>query len=124
MSAKATISNTDTDNLSPLDHFDEDWQKIVLLERNEMRHLTAFDARNWELRLTLYSDGSGVGCEKTHRSQHPDDTLAPPVDRFFPLGKQQLKNYLILIYNQLHDKNIDKAEELFFKLNCYMSHEG
>ena len=64
----------------------------------------------WSLRVYLYSDGSGVGCDTYHQSQHWDD-YTPNVDGFFPLFKADLKKYLEEIYTLLKDGKEEEAED-------------
>lgn len=90
--------------------FAEDWSRILRLEKEKIRTLSPLDVYNWSLRVYLYSDGSGIGCDTYWKDQHYDD-YTPRVDCFLPLFKQELKEYLAEIHGLLTKGKEEEAED-------------
>jgi len=89
--------------------FAEDWSEILKLEK-ELRPLNPLQRIEWSLRVYLYSDGSGLGCDTYHQNQHWDN-YTPKIDGFFPLFKADLKKNLGEVYALLSADKQEEAED-------------
>lgn len=99
--------------------FAEDWSRILRLEKEKMRTLSPIDVYNWSLRVYLYSDGSGIGCDVYWKDTYYDD-YTPRVDRFFPIFKRELKEYLAEIHGLLAEGKEEEAEDQLVALPKFL----
>ncbi|AJQ96929.1 hypothetical protein [Gynuella sunshinyii] len=98
--------------------FSEDWSEILKLEK-ELRPLNPLRRIEWSLRVYLYSDGSGLGCDTYHQNQHWDN-YTPKIDGFFPLFKADLKKYLGEVYALLSAGKEEEAEDRLVALPKFL----
>jgi len=89
--------------------FSEDWSRILKLEK-KLRPLDPLRRSDWSVRVYLYADCDGVGCDTYYKDEYWDD-YTPRVDQFFPLFKADLKEYLKGIYTLLKDGKEEEAED-------------